>query len=52
MIMKTKDGKVVEILFKDEQGFCLFDDGWKRPLNELQVPTMSEVQTKRNYGNI
>ncbi|MNY78269.1 hypothetical protein D3C86_2184490 [compost metagenome] len=47
MIMKTKDGKVIEILFKDENGFCTCDDGWKRPINDLTVPTKSEVNLKR-----
>lgn len=39
MIMKTRDGKVVEILYKDEQGFCYCDDGMTRPKSELTVPT-------------
>lgn len=47
MIMKTKEGKIIEILFKDENGFCLCDDGWKRPINELKEPTIMEVQMKR-----
>ncbi|MVQ39470.1 hypothetical protein GON05_33255 [Paenibacillus sp. MAH-34] len=45
--MKTTEGKVIEILFKDEDGFCICDDGWKRPLNELKEPTIRDVHTKR-----
>lgn len=47
MIMKTSDGKIIEILFKDENGFCTCDDGWKRPVNELTIPTKLEVNKKR-----
>lgn len=52
MIMKTRDGKVVEILYKDEQGFCYCDDGWTRPKSELTVPTKEEVLDKRKSKKI
>ncbi|MBO9606809.1 MAG: hypothetical protein J7639_12700 [Paenibacillaceae bacterium] len=47
MMMKTKEGKVVEILFKDESGVCLCDDGWKRMLQDMTLPTLEEVKRKR-----
>jgi len=51
MIMKTKDGKVVEIVYKDENGFCHCDDGWTRPETELIVPTKEEVIEKRKKSH-
>lgn len=47
MIMKTKEGKVIEILYKDENGFCHCDDGWTRPKSELREPSKEEVLYKR-----
>lgn len=45
--MKTRSGRVIQILFKDDKGICMCDDGWRRPISDLSEPTLQEVQDKR-----
>lgn len=52
MIMKTKDGKIVQVLSKDDNGFCYCDDGWKRPISELLLPTKEEILKKRSEKKV